>query len=213
MARATRTGSRVNGWPPAPRALAISLARPGDPYVMADGQVYQPAKMARDVTEGQPKLTPKTFKPTARRSLKELPADAAILNGVACVIMYTVLGIGDREIAAAMKVDTDSVKKIKAHHAYAECFDSVVSEFVSANSDLLHARLAAYSHDALTGVADIAFNGRKEENRLRAGMDILDRGGITKKDTRTINNVMNELRITIVKSDGKDVSVNVDGVG
>lgn len=207
MARAaSRAGARGVSSPT--RALARPLARVGDPYVTLAGNIIQPERIPVDVEEDQPQLTEKSFKPSQRRALKELPAAVNILNAVACVFLYTVLGIGDREIAAALKTTLADVKQIREHPAYTECFNSIVSEFISANSDLIHSRIAAYSHDALSRIADIALNGKQEGNVLRASTDIMDRGGFTKKDLGKSGSGMDELRIIVTKGDA-DVQVDV----
>lgn len=192
------------------RAVATKLARVGDPYVMPDGSRIHPEGLYVDVEADQPKLSTRTFKPTQRRAIKELPADTGVLNAVACVFMYTVLGIGEREIAAAIKTTTDDVKKIKAHPAYGECFDGVVEEFINANSDLIQSRLAAYAHPVLSRVADIALNGKQETNALRASTDLLDRGGFAKRDVSKGPSGMDDLRIIVTKGDAT-VQVDVSG--
>lgn len=187
------------------------LARPGDPLVLPDGEVLQP-----EGYEDQPdrfRVKPKAFKATKRRSIKELNADPGTLNGVACVMMYTLLGVSEREIADAMKTDVKTVAQIKKHPSYPSCFELVAGEFVSANSELIQARLAAYSHKALDGVFEIATDGRKENNRLKANIDLLNRAGHSPKD-QAAKAGMNrqELRITVIEGETTiDVSHTLNG--
>jgi hypothetical protein len=149
------------------------------------------------------------FRPLKKRNLKELPAETGTINGVAAVFMYTMLGIGDREIADALLIDVRRVEEVRAHSAYRECFDIVVGEFINKNSDMLAARIAAYSHSALDTVGSIAINGKKEENQLRASIDLLDRAGVRPKDMEgKAQTNKSELRIIVVDG-AKDVSVNV----
>ena len=146
-------------------------------------------------------LDAESFRPLKKRNIKDLPAEVPMINGVGAVFMYTLLGVSDREIAEALKVTVSEVEQVRAHTAYKECFDIVVAEFISKNSDLLAARIAAYSHSALDTVGNIALNGKKEETKLRASIDLLDRAGVKAKDVeaRNLGNKGNELRIVVVE--------------
>lgn len=189
------------------------LARPGDPYVGPDGSILPPEPINRTpAIDLDTKIDARDFRPTARRALKDLPAPSDTINGVACVFMYTLLGIGDREISIALKITLEQVRQVREHSAYAECFELVIGEFINANSDNLQSRLAAYSHGALSQVASIAFLGEKESNKLRASVDLLDRGGFSKKDAagKSGDGLMNELRIVVVDGEAS-VSVQMNG--
>lgn len=199
-------------------AKSTALARVGDPLVTETGQKIDPEGYAsgRPVKEAPPAmvLDAETFRPTKKRSLKELPAEASLINGVGAIFMYTMLGVGDREIADALKITVTQVEEVRRHSAYKECFDIVVDGFINKNSDLLAARVAAYSHSALDVVGSIAMNGKKEETKLRASIDLLDRAGVKPKDVaeRNSNNKSNELRIIVVDG-AKDVNLNIDLTG
>jgi hypothetical protein len=189
------------------RLIARALAKPGDPYVTLDGRQIRPEGEDEGIVMA-PKVADHSFTPTKKRSLGDLPGEPKLMNAFACVILYTVLGVSDREIAVAMGTKTDEVKRIKGLANYKECFDTAVSEFINANSNFLHARIAAHSHAALDRVIDIATNGKKEETALRASVDLLDRGGVTKKEQDKFRPTMDELRITITRG-GEDVSVDL----
>jgi hypothetical protein len=125
--------------------------------------------------------------------------------------MYTMLGVGDREIADALGIDVRRVEDVRAHSAYKECFDTVVDTFINKNSDLLAARIAAYSHSALDVVGHLAMHGQKEETQLRASTDLLDRAGVKAKDNAERNSMNNRSELRIIVVDGKkDVSVDVN---
>jgi len=142
--------------------------------------------------------------------MDEMPADNKIMNGIVCVLMYTLLGVGNREIADALGVNIGDVQQIKKHAGYAETFDWIRDEFINVNSDMLHARIAAYGHGALTEVANIAFMGKHEGNRLKAGVDLLDRGGVTKKEAKG-GNMNDALRIVVSSADGGKTEVSIGG--
>jgi UDP-N-acetylmuramyl pentapeptide synthase len=186
------------------------LARPGDPYVAPDKSIIEPEPLSRTpAIDVNTKIEPKDFKPNARRTLKDLPADVRMVNACSCIFMYTLMGIGDRQISEALKISITQVHQIREHSAYAECFNLVVGEFINANSDHIQARIAAYSHGALSQTAKIAFMGEKENNKLKASLELLNMAGFSKKDVAGKGDaLMNELRIIMVEGEGT-VNVNV----
>lgn len=196
---------------PVSKPKSKELARPGDPFVAPDKSVISPEPISRTpAADVNTAIDPATFRPNARRTLKDLPADVSMINGVACVFLYTMVGVGDRQIAEALKISIEQVRQMRGHSAYSECFNMVVGEFINANSDHIQARIAAYSHGALSQVANIAFNGEKENNKLRASKDLLEMGGFAKGDIakRGGDSLLNELRIVFVENEG-NVQVNV----
>lgn len=196
-------------------AAGTSLARVGDPLITEKGERVDPDGYAngRPIRQEPPPLVidAATFRPMKRRTMKELPATIGMMNGIGAIFMYTLMGVGDREIADALKVTVVEVEAIRHSPAYKECFDGIVGEFINKDSDLLAARIAAYSHDALDVVGTIAMNGKKEETRLKASVDLLDRAGVKAKEVEQRKHVNsgNELRIVIVQPD-KEATVHMD---
>lgn len=196
-------------------AKSTALARVGDPLVTDKGVKVHPEGYVngKPLPKEKPSLVldANTFRPLKKRNLKELPAEVGTINGVAAVFMYTMLGVGDREIADALGIDVRRVEDVRGHSAYKECFDTVVDTFINKNSDLLAARIAAYSHSALDVVGHLAMHSVKEEVQLRASTDLLDRAGVKAKDNAERNsmNSRSELRIIVVDAK-KDTSVEID---
>lgn len=191
------------------KLLAKPLARWGDPFVKADGTIVPPDRINGGVDMTLPKMEYKDYKPSKKRTLKDLPAPVPTLNGIACVFMYTTLGLGDREIADTLRITAKQLKELRDHPAYAECFEAVTNEFININSDMINARIAAYSHDALTEIASIALAGKEERNRLRGSTYLMNAGGYGDKKNAAVA-ARNDLRIVII---GKgDQEVKIDGV-
>jgi hypothetical protein len=193
------------------KLLARALAKWGDPYVRPDGTIIPPDKINGGVDTDLPKVNMKEYRPTRRRTLKDLPAPVNTLNGIACVFMYTTLGLGEREIADTLKITVKQLKELKNHAAYAECFEAVTSEFININSELINARIAAYSHDALTEIATIALNGKDERNRLRGSTYLMGAGGYGDKKTNGVAVAKNDLRIVIIGKGDQEISVEMGG--
>lgn len=147
-------------------------------------------------------VEPKKFKATKRRALNELPAPVGTMNAVACTLVYTLYGIGDYDIAEAMKITIDDVKKLKKHSAYTEAFSVMSGEFINANSDLLASRLAAHAGTAIDNVVALANGAKKENVKLSANQDILDRNGVTAKDNAA-KGLMQKSELRIIHVDGE----------
>jgi hypothetical protein len=196
-----------------------ALARPGDPLVTGDGKIVEPEgfhngkESASGVDREKQTINPAMFRPAKRRNMNELPAERQLMNAIGVVFMLTVMGVGDREIADNLKTTVEEVNWIRHHAAYNECFNNVISEFVNANSELLAARIAAYADGALKTVGELATHGKKEETKLRASQDILDRAGVRPKDVAERAIVKNDLRIIIIEGDddkGKTFEVSME---
>ena len=189
-----------------------ALARVGDPYVTDKGERLRPlVGNGKDTKQYElPPVDPKSFRVRRKRTLKDMPAPISVMHGIAAVFMYTVLGIGDREISLCLKCDAEDVKALRNHPGYTELFEGVSKAFIDANSDLIHARIAAYGHAALNSIADIAVNGQKEADKLKASQDIMNRGGHISEQMMKQNAGMSALRILVV--DGtKALGVEVNG--
>lgn len=185
------------------------LARPGDPYVDDKGQTFLPYGSVARTEDEIAKVDAKKYKPNKKRTIKDLPARPDILKGVSCVLVFTLLGLGDREIADGLGIAVDDVRSIRKMPAYSETFEAVAGEFIDSNSEFIHSRLAGYSNEAVTQVANIMKAG-KEVNRLKAADSILDRAGFTAKTGRDRgNDGGNELRIVVTDGD-KHVEVSIN---
>src|SRR5690348_11660115 len=159
------------------------LARPGDPLVLPDGRVLKdPKARAAETRALVPAFAASDYKASRQRSIKDLPGSPGVMNAVAAVMVYTILGISDREISDILRITPDQVREVKKHTAYSDTFEVVKAEFINENSELLQSRIAAYSHAALDTVANLMAEGEMDAIKLRAAQDILDRGGARPAD-------------------------------
>ena len=199
------------------RAPGTSLARPGDPLLTVKGEQVEPENKPTkrdmkkmDVTQG---VDPELYRPLKRRILKELPAPPNVITGIGAVFIYTMLGVGDREIADTLGTTVEYINELRAHDAYGECFNVVHEEFINANSTLLTSRIASYAIGALDTVGTLSKEGKKEEVKLAASKDLLDRAGVRPKDQESRAAMsINDLRIIIVDGNKSDnIQINING--
>lgn len=194
------------------------LPRPGDPLVLADGTFIEPDKLNDEVDEApeplrQVKLVAADFRAQQKRTINELPDRPDVINAMAAVLMYTILGLTDREISTIVGISRAEVALARKHSAYEECFNAMVSELINANSEVLTSRLAAHAHIALNQVTKLSTKAKKEETRLSASKDILDRAGVRPQDVAARSLTQkNELRIVITKDGEAPARLELNGV-
>ncbi len=211
MAKSYKPRIRRETPAPVPTPLPV-LARVGDPFIAPDGSICPPLypedyfpRVKEDT-----RINPITFRGKRRRNVDELPAAAHVMTAVGAVMLYTMFGIGDREIATALKCTVLDVEEIRAHPAYGEYLELLGSEIISAESDNLTHRLAAYAHGALDTIAHVSRNGKLENNRLRASIDIMDRGGFAPKAVAEKQvSLKNVLRIQVMDDNGKGRDMDI----
>lgn len=189
------------------------LARVGDPFVAPDGSLIAPS-YPEDYfprIKEETKIQATTWRAKRRRNLNELPAQSNVMNAVGAVMMYTFFGVGDREIAQALKCTVEDVTEVRANAAYSEFLELIGTEIISAESENVTHRIAAYAHGALDTIAHVSRNGKVETNRLRASIDIMDRGGFNPKMVAEKQiSLKNVLRIQVLDDYGQGKTVNVE---
>ena len=190
------------------------LARVGDPWVAPDGTKVAPILPADFVPRAKEdtKINPVSFRGKRRRNINELPAAANMMNAIGALMMYSFFGVGDREVANALKCSVVELEEIRKSAAYAEYLDLIGSEIITADSDNIAHRIAAYSHGALDTIANVSAHGKTETNRLRASMDLMDRGGFAPKAVADKQVALkNVLRIQVLDDlgNGKDLNIQL----
>ena len=193
--------------------LTPVLARVGDPFISPDGSLIAP-EYPEDYfprIKEDTRINPITFRGKRRRNLNELPGQTNVMNAVGAIMLYTMFGVGDREIANALKCTVQEIEEIRAHAAYSEYLELIGSEIISAESDNVTHRIAAYAHGALDTIAHVSRNGKLESNRLRASVDIMDRSGFNPKAVAEKQiSLKNVLRIQVLDDYGQGKTVNVE---
>lgn len=199
----------------------IQLARPGDPLITKKGVKIDPdlprsAKTLDNLPApvGQHKsnlsINPSQYRSSKRRNIRDLPAPPNVINGIAAAFMYTILGVGDREIADTLKITTMQLEELREHSAYAECFNTILDELISTNSDAIQARIASYATKAVDNIFDIAEHTEEDSLKLRANQDLADRAGIGAKQLAERKIATHStLRIMVIDEE-KSISVDLN---
>jgi len=196
-----------------PKAVRPVLARVGDPWVSPDGTKVAPILPADFIprVKEDTKINPVTFRGKRRRNMNELPAAVNMMNAIGALMLYSFFGVGDREAANALKCSVVELEEIRKSAAYAEYLELIGAEIITADSDNIAHRIAAYSHGALDTIASVSAHGKTETNRLRASMDLMDRGGYAPKSVAEKQVALkNVLRIQVLDDMGNGKDLNIE---
>lgn len=197
-----------------PKAVKPALARVGDPWIAPNGTKVAPMLPPDFIPRAKEdtKIDAVTFRGKRRRNMSELPAAPNMMNAIGAVMMYSFFGVGDREVANALKCTVIELEEIRKSAAYSDFLDLIGNEIITADSDNITHRIAAYSHGALDTIANVSAHGKTETNRLRAAIDLMDRGGYGPKAVADKQvQLKNVLRIQVLDDlgNGKDMNIQL----
>jgi hypothetical protein len=190
----------------------VALHLPDGQVVLKSGKVVKPieapqttVRAAREIKNGR--QASDTLE-RIHRKLGDLPEQAEKMNAIACVLMYTGVGLNDNDIALALKTSTENVVRLKQLDAYkqlAEMFDRTVFEDAKQQANHIISRAAANAAHRIVEFVDdddplISMSAAKEVARM-AGV------GADRVDPTKISS----LNITIKrKGDDDDVTIQVN---
>jgi len=182
------------------------VVRPvAQPPAPVEKQVEQPAvKKAREIKNGR--QAQETLE-RIHRKLGDLPETAEKMNAIACVLMYSGVGLNDADIAVALRTTEPVIKSLKALDAYkqlAEMFDSTVFEDAKRTANHILSRASANAAQRIVSLIEdedpnIGLSASKEVTRL-AGIGA-DRVDIAK---------ISSLNITIKRKGDSDDNITVE---
>jgi hypothetical protein len=183
------------------------LVQPGDPLVLGEDQVIeedrdeeeleQKVVAIRERVHNATNVSPSEFRASRHRSIHDLPAEGSMMRAIAVVLVLTVFGLGDQEMASFLGISVGDVKRVREHQGYAELFNRLVDEIVNVNSTVLRGRIASYGNATLDELISLALGSKKENIRMTGVRDVLDRIGVGAKEEQGQSNTANELRIVI----------------
>jgi hypothetical protein len=191
----------------------MPLPKPGDPYVSSKGQVVLPKKEhAAAIEIGPPRA--KNIMPSVRRSIKDFPADENTQKAINVVMVFSLLGMTENEIAFALNVKLEDVRRLRELTTYQETFELLFSEMISINSTSMQAKIAAFAPKALENLMDLANDAENENAKVKANQDLMDRAGLhheTLYGKNASDDAFSSLKIVISDGDEQktDIEVNI----
>lgn len=160
--------------------MGSRLAKPGDPYVTARGDIVVKDEEQRDDLRKADRFIPVIRRMTIhnRRNLNELPStDLSTQMAINVILGFQLLGLTPNEIAHATKIPLDEVQNLMNGSEYQNTFEDIFRELISVSSNSLRAKIADYANKATDNIIELAETADKEIVKLKANQDILDRAG------------------------------------
>lgn len=141
-----------------------------------------------------------------KRNLGDLPDVPANMNGVACVLTYTSIGLSDADIATALSTTEDNITKLKESDLYKQ-IEGMFDERVF-DDEMRTARhiLSKHAANAANKVVSLV-NAPSGDLALAASRDVLRMSGVDKSQE---NKGMTALKIVMVDdNDTKKTQIQV----
>lgn len=160
------------------------LPLPDEPLVLADGtqidgktgKVIKPTIARPTLVEVPNNTRAQHIVSRVRRRLADLPAPPSTMNAVSVLLMYTLMGVPDADIASVMEIPIDRIKRIRNTDVYREVQRAAVSTILEQDSEDIRTRIAQNARTAVDKIADL-LRSDDESVQLSAAKDVLDRAG------------------------------------
>lgn len=158
------------------------LANGTEPLVLADGTLINPLDGGEISAVGEAVVEVPTNQQmqediaVARMRIVDLPMAPDKMNTLSVVLVYTLFGVIDDDIAILLHVPVDNITKIKLSDNYKELNATVLGNIIE--SDAADVRDMFTSHSKVAALRIVnAMESPSELTRIRASKDVLDRGG------------------------------------
>ena len=184
---------------------------PDGRLVLASGEVVTPQPAVEVVREIQSGRAAARALDRVHRKLGDLPEQTEKMNAVACVLMYTGVGLGDDDIAIALKTSTENVQRLKELDAYkqlSEMFDATVFEDAKRTANHIITRASA---DAASTMVDAVYD-KDKAIALTASRDVLRLAGVgtDRADASKISALSIKITRSSDASKNDDVTVEIN---
>ena len=186
----------------------MALPTSAEPLRLADGTLIAPSGRVvkksvspSEMIEVPSNTIAQRMVAATRRKLADLPALPAQMNVISVVLMYTMFGVNDSEIAVATGMSVDQVASLKSHDVYARVQEEVAKNIIVQDASEIRTLIAANARTAAGRVADM-MNSDDDDIALRAAKDTLDRSGFRPADVvEHHHSVSGGLIIEVIKRD------------
>lgn len=111
-----------------------------------------------------------------RRKLMDLPMPPDRMHAVSLVVMYTMYGLSDADIAIAVGIDPTHVERIKETEAYEHVYDAVTQNIAAQDVEDVRGILHQASKSAAYRLAGLV-HSPSQSIALQAANSMLDRNG------------------------------------
>jgi len=195
----------------------MQLAQPGEPLELADGTKIDPAtgRVIKPVTEYVEVPTDRDAVALVTRvrskTITDLPAPPKQMNAISLIVLYTLYGLDDTQIAVVAGITKDQVTQIKMLDAFDKMLGEVTNNIMDAETSDVGALFKQNARAAAIRVATLV-DSEDDDISLRASKDVLDRAGHRPADVveHRLKLEADDLRIVVIKKDETQVMPAVD---
>lgn len=188
-----------------------NLPLPGDPLVHTFGSVVNPVSLDKDTSlidapvsgrEIMPRFT--KFQPRRELAKDKTPEkDDKQQVAIAAVVGLRLMGLSYIDIAGMFNVTLDDINQLINSPSAQFTFEHMYRAMINTNADNVQGRIASYAHKAIDTVIELMENNEtRDDVRLKASQDILDRSGANAEqffaETNNIGTQEDELRIVMM---------------
>lgn len=189
--------------------MTETLPNDGEPLVLADGTVINPASGSVDKQRAEYTAIPSNTEVqrhlgAVQKRLSDLPAPPQQMNTISVVLTYTMLGLSDDDISLATGLMVEQIDMIKMLEAYSDLQDQVVDAIIAADSeDVRNIVQSGARHAART--MNTLMDSESEGIQMQAAKDVLDRAGHRPVDIVEYRGKLEgDLRIEVIERNPND---------
>lgn len=191
----------------------MNLPTGTEPLVLADGTTINPVDggivtpMQEAVTEIPNMEDMQREIVASRKRIHDLPVPPEQMNTLSLVLMYSLFGLEDKDIANVLSISIDQLQNIKMNDAYNNLSTTIVNTIVESDSNAIRDMFAMNSRNSAQLFVDTVNNGEMGiSTRMTAANNILDRAGHRPVDIiEHRHKVEGGLTIEYIKDDGNDI--------
>jgi hypothetical protein len=186
----------------------MALPTSAEPLRLADGTLIAPSGRVvkksvspSEMIEVPSNTIAQRMVAASRRKLADLPALPQQMNVISVVLMYTMFGVNDDEIAIATGMSVEQVTSLKGHDVYSRVQEEVAKNIIVQDQSEIRTLVAANARKAANRIADLIISD-DDDIALRAAKDTLDRSGFRPADVvEHRHSVSGGLVIEVIKRD------------
>lgn len=174
---------------------------------LADGSVVLPDGTVRKahrekVIEVPTNTIAQQIVTNANKRIAELPTLPSHMNTLNVVLVYSLWGLVDDDIAMATGLSKAQVARIRAHEAYATLQRDIVQSILKSDQEDIRNAITQHSREALDTQVELMRDSDDDKVRFAASNSLLDRAGHRPNDVVEHRHTVEQaLRIEVIRRD------------
>ena len=114
----------------------------------------------------------------SRKRIHDLPVPPKQMNTISLVLMYSLFGLDQKDIANILSINIEQLQNIKMNDAYTTMSETIVNTIVESDTSSIRDMFAMHSRSSAKLMVDTVNNNEMGiTTRMTAANNILDRAG------------------------------------